>query len=241
MKKRIYPLLCGAVAAAMLAGCAGIGPEGYSSVAYVSSQEATVTSEYAPDSDLDSEASSSSENLEIFYQWGVLERARETGENAYAGSEPAIIAKHFTISAAELELSVETRRLTEEENAEQLAADTLIEMHSLYYQAQQADVVVSDEYVDQLAKKQAEITAGISQASYDAFLEGLGMTNEEYWERQKESIKVWDSIWNWKELQQEQYMEAYGPEPEIPWEDYYEDLVAEIIRQEQVQFVGSET
>jgi hypothetical protein len=177
-----------------------------------------------------------------FYQWGQIENSRK---NSTASEDAAIVGEHFTVSADELNALIEKQKLVDPDTAESKAEEMLIEKYSLYYQAVEADVVVSDEYVAELIEENIEIFAETSSEEYDAFLEGLGMTNEEYWKSCAEELKITESIAAWKSLQYDNFLAENGYDTDPPddlgtlWETYYSDLEADIIENEHVEIYGT--
>lgn len=112
----------------------------------------------------------------------------------------------------------------------------------MYYQAEQAGVVVSDGYVDEVIRNNIQIFSQASSDDYIEFLEGIGMTNEEYWYSRADELKITESIAAWKELKYKEYMEQVdtsAEDIEKQWETYYNQLEADLIAEEHVQFIDS--
>jgi hypothetical protein len=176
-----------------------------------------------------------------FYLWGQIENSRK---NSTDSGDAAIVGEHFTVSTDELNALIEKQKLVDPDTAESVAEDILIQKYSLYYQAVEADVVVSDEYVDAVIEENIEIFAEASSEEYAAFLEGIGMTNEEYWYSCADELKITESIAAWKSLQYDAFLEENGYDTAPPddlgtlWESYYSDLEADIIESEHVQIYG---
>jgi hypothetical protein len=179
-----------------------------------------------------------------FYQWGQLENSHRSDATVQAEDSLAIVGEHFEVYADELNFLIEKQKLVDPDTAESVAEEILIQKYSLYYQAVEADVVVSDEYVDAVIEENIEIFAEASSEEYAAFLEGIGMTNEEYWYSCADELKITESIAAWKSLQYDAFLEENGYDTAPPddlgtlWESYYSDLEADIIESEHVQIYG---
>lgn len=168
-----------------------------------------------------------------FYQLGQLEQQQDSTEKG----EPVILAEHFTIYSDELDFLTEEFSLTHPENAADIAAQTLIEKYTLFYQAQKAGLVVSDADVEAVIRKQIEIFAETPSEEYDEFLAGLGMTNEEYWNSRKDELIITESIAAWKEQQFDEYARSYEENADSQdWENYYDKLKNSLIEKEHIQY-----
>lgn len=187
---------------------------------------------------------SEEEQIEISYGLGQL--ARKYLTDPADMEAPAIIGEHFTISAGALNRSIEERSLTnsDREAVEAAAKKSLIEKYSLYYQAQEAGAVVTDEYLDRMIEEQITIFAETDDAPYQAFLDGMEMTNEEYWYSCKDNLRMIESISAWKDLKHDAFLKEHEDTPpeELPglWETYLAELTAEIIEQEHIRYVDEE-
>lgn len=177
-----------------------------------------------------------------FFKWGQLEHGHQNEANTMAEPVPAITGEHFVINSDELDFLIEKQNLIDPNTAEAVAAETLIRKYSLYYQAEIAGVIVSDDYVDAVIDENIQIFSETSSDEYDAFLEGIEMTNEEYWNSCAEEIKITESIAAWKALQYDQFLAENGYDLTPPddlaaqWETYYNQLESNIIEQENVQY-----
>ena len=175
--------------------------------------------------------------------WGQIEQNYQSEAASQSDAQAAILGKHFTVSADELARVTEVQMLIDEESAAEIAQNILIEKYTLYYQAQEAGVVVTDEYLDELIAEQIQIFESISDKEYEAFLDGIGMTNEEYWLSQKDELRMTESIAAWKQLKRDEFMDehSYGENPpenlDKLWEAHCEELIADMIRQEDVRIV----
>lgn len=179
------------------------------------------------------------------YRWGEIERYYQKEETPQSGAKDAIIGKHFTVSEDELARVKEVQMLIDEESAAEIAQNILIEKYALYYQAQQAGVVVTDEYLDQLIHEQIQVFESIpDNEEYEAFLDGIGMTNEEYWLSRKDELRITESVAAWKQLRRDEFIEENNYQENPPenlnelWEAHLEELVADIIEQEDIRIIN---
>lgn len=182
--------------------------------------------------------------------WGKLEQEYRNEPVPAEVDTPAIVGKHFTVSANRLNHVIDVQLLggMDSAKAEESAKKLLVEKFSLYYQAQEAGLVVPDEYLDELIE--TDIIRGEkslpNSPEYASFLEGLGMTNEEYWRSQKDELRVSESIGAWQKLKYNEFLEENGYDTNPPnnldalWEAYYNELKEKIIEQEDVQYPEDE-
>lgn len=196
-------------------------------------------------SDVDADSSELAA-IELSYRWGELER--EYLEKTASGDTgtPAIVGEHFTISFDYLSKTVQVQSWIDSDPdvAESHAKKILVEKYSLYYQAQEADVVVSNEYLDRLIDENIATfeEAMSSNPQYTSFLDGIGMTNEEYWYSCKDNLRMTESIAAWKDYIYDEFIKENGYDVDPPnnlgmlWNAYYDDLVENIIAQENIQY-----
>lgn len=193
-------------------------------------------------------ASSGSQSGKGFL-WGQLERQYQE-EVGSASDAPAIIGEHFTIPFSRLNYVTAVQSMIDSDPAiaEEHAKTMLVEKYALYYQAQESGVVVSDAYLDDLIEENISIfeEAMPDNPDYVSFLEGLEMTNEEYWLSCKDNLRMTESIGAWKDLKYDEFIRDNGydtaPPENLPtlWEEYYDGLKAEIIAQEHIRYADEE-
>lgn len=179
--------------------------------------------------------------VEDAFIWGQIEGNYQNEFASQNGAEDAIVGKHFTVSQDELARVTEVQMMIDEDNAAEIAQNILIEKYALYYQAQEAGVLVPDEYLDELIDEQIQIFEGVSDnKEYEAYLDGIGMSNEEYWLSRKDELRITESIAAWKQLKRDEFIDEHNYHENPPenlnelWETHYEELVADIIEQEDV-------
>ena len=159
---------------------------------------------------------------------------------AYAiiGDDFAISADYFQLTAAEFVLSGCT-----EQEAQELARETLLEKYCLYAAAKKENCVASDEQVDQVIQETREgLLRASNKADFYDYLQGMGIEESEYWESQFENVKIYESIGLYKEMCFEKYMsqedlrdtDRVGEEQDL-WEAYWENIVDSAIKAQHIK------
>ena len=176
--------------------------------------------------------------------WGVLEKEHaDNGGAANDDDEAVIKAEHFMITEDELEFLTSKQAFIDEDTAYQTAVDLLIKKKALYYQAQISETIATDEQVQRVLDKNKKIFNDAADENYSAFLSGIEMSIDEYWDSQFDNLKVYESIGLWKEAQYQQFLATTASrdwddaERRAQWELSYQDIAAEIIINENVQFI----
>lgn len=186
-------------------------------------------------------------NNNLFYQMGLLQKEKITGSripDAFEETEYKITANNFKISIEDFNYTVKELQLAgmEAEKAEEQAAKLLIEKYAVYNAAVAANCIAGDEAVRAVIE---DTKAGIERASNKAdfydFLSGVGMTADEYWESQFNNVKIYESIDLYKEqcyqsfLQKASEADSRSDVAEDKWDQYWDNIVAELISSENVQ------
>lgn len=191
-------------------------------------------------------SASAAQRRSSFYLWGQLEKESQGSPVPSGTAEPpAIVGGHFSISADELNRTIDVQELIDPASAETAAKQLLIERYSLYYQAEQEGCVVTDEYIDDLIKQEISMFAEgtPNNSDYEDFLAGLGMTNEEYWYSCRDMLKMTASIGNWKQKKYDEFISENGFDMSPPedldalWAEHLNALTAEIIAREHIKTV----
>lgn len=185
--------------------------------------------------------------IENSYLWGKWEREYLEKKASGETGDPAIIGAHFTVDSDYLKKTIQVQSFidADPEVAESNAKKILVKKYSLYYQAQEAGVVVSDEYLDDLIAKNIAMSGESMENSpqYVSFLDGMEMTNEEYWHSCKDNLRITESIAAWEDHIYDEFLKENGYDTDPPkdlgtlWDTYYENLVDEIIAQENIRYV----
>lgn len=183
------------------------------------------------------------------YLWGKIERKYQNEPVPFDHTEaPAIVGEHFSISTNELNHTIDVQKIIDPASAETVAKDLLIQRYSLYYQAEQEGCVVSDEYIDDLIEQEIAMFAEApNNADYEDFLNGLGMTNEEYWYSCRDMLKMTESIGNWKQKKYDEFISENRFDTSTPedldtlWAEHLNELTENIIAQENIRYPDSES
>lgn len=186
--------------------------------------------------------SASLEQDEVYYQIGQLEKSR-----AEEDSEAYLRGKDFTIGKKEFERTRDTYILSgnSETRAEEMAEELLLEKHAAYLLAVENGFEKSDEEIQKMVEEQRELYENADNfsngESYEEFLKGTGMTNEEYWDSQFETLKVYETIGAWKTTVKDgfrkEHPDLYGEKLDAVWEKYYGDLIQAKIAQQNIEYV----
>ncbi len=135
-----------------------------------------------------SEASQPIKVLDTMREFGRLEQDKIASK---ASGTIAAQGKTIQVEKDELELIAGRRQLTNDPDATENALKHLLRREALYNLALQAGVQVSDDEVYDLIDLQKEDFSKLTDNTEfaDAFLEGLGMTWDEYWDTQYDLLR----------------------------------------------------
>lgn len=155
-----------------------------------------------------------------------------------------VYANSFSISevqikflAAELELSGKTP-----EEAEERAISLLIKKYAMYNKAISEGYRADEKYVRDLIEenKNAALSAD-NYNEFEHFLEGINMTNNEYWDSQYDNEKIYEAINLYKEKCRNNFLETADTakmseaEKEEAFSIYYSEIVKSVIESENVE------
>jgi hypothetical protein len=178
-----------------------------------------------------------------YYKWGVL--LKQHAESVPNSDEIIVEAKNFTISQKEVSDSAAEWELNSgysKEEAKKTAKANLIAKYSVYYYAKENGYEVADEHIKSVIQKMKEDVKKASNRSvFEAFLKGIEMTIDEYFDSQYENILMYETIANFKqacftdfskELDPSQYsqQEYYNM-----FDVYYNKIVRNIILGEKIK------
>lgn len=183
-----------------------------------------------------------------FYQAGVRagEKLRD-GPSGATGPEADIYAagRDFSIPRTYYDGTVGELMAggRDRETAEELARQILFYKFSLYSAAEQAGCTVSDSHVEQvIAGTRAGIQQAANKSDFDSYLEGMGMSEEAYWDSQFENIKIYESISAYRDHMFQAFAaEAEGGRTgadEAAWEAEWERIVREAIDGQEIEILG---
>jgi len=178
----------------------------------------------------------------IFTSAGGLQAKKLQGSQPSTEPSAAMFAvgEHFKIPQSDYDRTVEELQRSGHslEDAKELASGILIEKFSLYQAAIEADCVPSDEDVTRMiADTRAGIAAAENRSDFYLFLDGIGMTEDEYWDSQFENVKIYKAIANYKAYCQEHYlMNASDEGSNADWSATWDEIVATAIANEHITF-----
>lgn len=156
-------------------------------------------------------ASAQNSNLSVLRNAGLVARAKLDGaqpSDSNTNVPTSIVADSFCIPEDYYLNTVEELLVTGHSNseAEELARQILIEKFALYNTAVSVGAIASDDDVSTVidATKNG-IENASNKADFYAYIDGMGLTSDEYWESQFENVKMYESI----ALYKEDYLEKY--------------------------------
>ena len=178
---------------------------------------------------------------------------RQNGEllnpnHPYPNPENIVMrAKDFTISNRKFQQDVESFMLSgySREEATQKTKELLAEKYAMYHDALKhgfqgrRDVVLAG-----MEQTKADIETASNGEDYEAFLEGIGMTSEEYWESQMDSMMMYDAIYCYKESLKAEFVStsvspsATPEEAQQQWEAYYQTCVERAIADQEIEVLN---
>ena len=188
------------------------------------------------------------------YEFGSIE-AQHDGEAVYyltldknsikdlSDMDIAISAKHFAIPEATIEKCTKEIEHNGTTNAREAIINSLSERYSVYCKALLEGYTVTDEEIKAEIEKNIMVFAETESDDYAAFLAGIDMTNEQYWNSEYDNLKVWlitDKYYNackkdFLSLDETDGMvQAYELQS---WDSYWEELKAQIVADENIQII----
>lgn len=158
-------------------------------------------------------------------------------------------ANSIQIPRAYYEYTVEELRLSGHslEQSQELATSILLEKYSLYQAAVDAGCVPADDEVERIIlDTRTEIETANNRTDFYEYLEGTGMTVDEYWESQFENIKMYAAIASYQEQYQDRFLknaaltsngsDKNGESVEALWEAAWNEHVSNIIANRHIVF-----
>lgn len=158
----------------------------------------------------------------------------------------AMQAKDFSISNQKFQQVVDNFVLSgyRQEDAVQQTKVLLAEKYAMYHEALQHGFKGRLECVlDSIEQTKAGIEEASNRGDYEAFLEGIGMTSEEYWESQIDDMMMYDAIHCYQESLQEAFestnpfTEATPEESQQQWEEYYQACVDQAVENQEIEYL----
>ena len=144
----------------------------------------------------------------LFYRWGAL-KAEESPKPEE--SEIALQGVHFSITRAEIDAAAAEYALFGMDNPEERAVTGLIEKKSLYTAAVSEGFSVTEEEVTEYIEQNIEAAAKAENLEeYQAFLKGLDMTSEEYWNSLRPELEMELVTHKHEAKEYEEFLAKYG-------------------------------
>lgn len=180
-----------------------------------------------------------------FYLFGQAESRKAEDQN-----DAKVITDRFYITNSEFERVKEGFLIggVSDEEAEERAYDLLMRKYTAYSLATAAGFEVSDAEVRDIIEEQKAIFADPdsfeNREDYEAFLEGAEMTNEEYWDTQFQTLKVYETIGQYQDALYQQYCLERGTTPgknSEEWQSYYDAFIRGEMEKLQVEVAEKES
>lgn len=220
MKHRLFLLYALVLLAASLTACGGPAPA--ESVSFSSAAAETGPENNPIPAD-------GRNHRQDWQEYGRLERLRL---EIPADAPVAVQAANFAISRQEIEALAGEYTLfngDEGDAAYRKAQEALIRKYAVYAHALAQGFETDEATLDALISDIRDPDS-MNPADLTAFLEGFGDDEEGYWALYREDLRVLQSSALFRESCQAAYTDTA-----VPFETYYEDLVASLIAAENVQ------
>ncbi len=131
------------------------------------------------------------------------------------------------------------------EEAEALALKTLTEKKAMFIEAVRNGYLADEQYVfDLIEYSKEKVPASSNYDDILAYYEGLGMTNDEYWDAQYDNLFVYETIALYKNALKETFdaqnteTAAKNSESDLAWQDYYSEIVKKAVEDVNIEIVG---
>ena len=177
---------------------------------------------------------------QVFYNIGMVEKQPVDYKNVYAIGEDIVIYND------ELQKIVDKYRISDsdfdEETSKEEAYNYLLKREAKYQAAVDKGYTVTDEEIQDYVNKQIEESRKAVDSGggdeFSAFLQGAGMSIEEYWQTQYDVLG--------KELLASKYFEKVHAEflsttksenPDEEWKKYLDNMLEEIIDEQNVKIL----
>ena len=194
--------------------------------------------------------SSVAANQNIFKEAGMIEKAKlnqivflseALPENSYK-----ILADSFQITDAYFDATVDELMLSgySKYDAIETAEKILLEKFALYNAAKNAGCIVADKDVLSVIQSTKDgLNQAVNKQDYYDYLEGIGLSEEDYWKSQFENVKIYESIALYRQSILTEYIESRAESDfdEDAWNSYWNTLVSDAISSEHVQIAGNDT
>lgn len=176
----------------------------------------------------------------IYYEYGELERERINQKS----TSVVIVADSFTISKEELSITIREELLKglSEEEAIASAEKILLEKYLIYHLALKNGLKEDPEAAKELLEYNKQISKTASNyEDFQSFLNGIGMSHDDYWDSQLDNFIIYDVIGRYKCMLKENLMCQVGELSESEWTSYFlpywENMVKREMEAEHVHYV----
>lgn len=176
--------------------------------------------------------------VEMLYNVGIVDKRPASYENVYA------VGKDIKIYTDELQEIVDRDRTTnpnfDEASSKENALNYLVRRETLYQAAVDKGYSVTDkeaqDYVDKQIEAFSPSSNAVNYGDFEAFLKGTGMTLEEYWQSQYDTLR--------KELVTSKYLEKLrtdflmktkSKDPQAAWQEEYDKMTKKLIDKQKVR------
>lgn len=183
---------------------------------------------------------SSGDTIDLMKKWGQAER-KIMNQKAFS-NEAYAKGKTITIERQEIEIIAARYDLQGITNGEESAYTYLLRREALHQIAKRNGYTVTQKEALDYVNKQKEFFKNISDPAFSAYLEGIGMSVDEYWDSQYEILK--------NELLTEQFLQAekkkyikdhniinWSDNENNAWQQYLDDMAQEYISADNVKEV----
>ena len=179
---------------------------------------------------------------EIYYQWGqILNTDSHSNEEQ---NTIAIRARDFSVSTEKWNEVVSTFELTgyNKEEAIKQAKTLLTEKYTMYHEAiKNGFQATREEAVAVIEATKNGVAVAENRSDFDAFLAGIQMTSDEYWESQVENRMIYLTIGKYKDSLKETFqstnlMTNSTDENQEQWEQYYQGIVDNAVAAQEIVY-----
>lgn len=172
---------------------------------------------------------------EMLYNVGIVDKRPASYENVYA------VGKDIKIYTDDLQKIVNNYRINDsnfdEATATENALNYLVRRETLYQAAVDKGYSVTDKEAQDYVDKQIEASSNASNyGDFEAFLKSTGMTLEEYWQSQYDTLR--------KELVTSKYLEKLRTDflmniksenPQAAWQEELDKMAKKLIDKQKVR------
>lgn len=176
---------------------------------------------------------------------GKLEKQFRQQQSLRSGNDVYMRGDNIVIYKSEVDLIAGRWAVSGYKDGEERAVQYLLKREALYHEALRQGCTATDEEAQDIVN--SELENGKMSTNYDefkAFLEAANMTDEEYWQSQKELFKKELIISRYTEPIRKAYAEKKGLQPAQNeawegWDEYLQKIADKLIKQDHVKKVAA--